>query len=68
VRIGSEQHIAVLAPVPSNTLPDSDYSDGFHLNEHGARIFTNRLAEDLPKALPELGLPAGGSSTASTYR
>jgi hypothetical protein len=48
VDIGRAQGIPVLLPVASEALNYTYYqSDGFHLNEKGAKIFTARLAEQL---------------------
>ncbi len=43
-RVGAE----VWVPIPQNALPLSEYlPDGYHLNPHGAAIFTNALAIQL---------------------
>ena len=52
--IGKEQGIPVLVPVRNEAFDFSYYqSDGFHLNENGAQIFTLRLAEKLLNELSE---------------
>ncbi len=49
---GTDLGIPVLVPVQSDELDQSFFqSDGFHLNEKGAAIFTNRLAAELRNAL-----------------
>jgi lysophospholipase L1-like esterase len=49
---GKELGIAVLMPVSKGELDESFFqSDGIHLNEKGAIIFTNRLADGLRTAL-----------------
>ena len=48
-RVGAE----VWVPIPQNALPHSDYqNDGFHLNQHGAAIFTKALSIELQKLVP----------------
>jgi hypothetical protein len=43
-RVGAE----VWAPISQNALPRSDYqADGYHLNQHGAAVFTQALAGEL---------------------
>jgi len=50
--VGRDLGIQVLIPVANDEFDTSYFqSDGFHLNEKGAVIFTNRLAADLRKAL-----------------
>ncbi len=52
VHAGKDLGIPVLIPVPSDELDQSSFqSDGFHLNEKGATLFTNRLAADLRNTL-----------------
>jgi len=49
---GKERGITVLLPVNDNEFDGSDYEeDGIHMNEKGARIFTERLTRDLNKEL-----------------
>jgi hypothetical protein len=44
--------VNVLVPVGGNEFDATYYNiDGFHLNETGARIFTTRLAANLPVEL-----------------
>jgi hypothetical protein len=63
LQVGKELGIPVLPPVPNDELDASCFqSDGFHLNEKGATIFTKRLAAGLRDALEarlsnELGVP-----------
>ncbi len=45
------QGLTVLVPVSSQDVPKTQYSDGFHLNNEGARVFTDRLAHELKGAL-----------------
>lgn len=46
--VGRTQGVRVLVPVANDALDSSFYqSDGFHLNDKGARIFTTQLAEVL---------------------
>jgi hypothetical protein len=52
LRTGRERGITVLLPVSDNEFDGNDYQeDGIHMNENGARIFTERLAVDLNKEL-----------------
>jgi hypothetical protein len=49
---GRDLHVPVLVPVANDELDGSSFqSDGIHLNEKGAAIFTNRLAADLQKLI-----------------
>jgi len=49
---GKELGISVLMPVSNGEFDESFFqSDGIHLNEKGATIFTNRLADGLRTAL-----------------
>lgn len=51
---GKDLGIPVLVPVPNDEFDDSFFqSDGFHLNDKGAAVFTNRLAVDLRNTLPQ---------------
>ncbi len=51
-QVGKDLGIPVLIPVTGDQLDQSFYqSDGFHLNEKGADIFTNKLAADLQHLL-----------------
>jgi hypothetical protein len=51
--VGTTLHVPVLIPLDSDELDPSYYkSDGFHLNEKGARLFTARLTETLLTELP----------------
>jgi hypothetical protein len=53
VRAGQDRGVTVLAPVANDEFDASYYeSDGFHLNEKGARVFTERLATALMEELP----------------
>lgn len=36
--------VDVWVPIPQNALPQSEFTDGYHLNQHGATIFTEALA------------------------
>jgi hypothetical protein len=52
LRTGMERGITVLLPVGDNEFDAGNYEeDGIHMNEKGARIFTERLAVDLNKEL-----------------
>jgi hypothetical protein len=43
-RVGAE----VWVPIPQDALPRSDYQqDGYHLNQHGAALFTQALASEI---------------------
>jgi len=44
-RAGSFAGVSVLVPVPSKSLPSDYYSDGFHLNDRGAKVFTRSFVE-----------------------
>ncbi|HEX4425960.1 MAG TPA: hypothetical protein VH079_11200 [Terriglobales bacterium] len=45
---GKSEQITVLVPVATNVFDSTYYqSDGFHLNDVGARVFTSRLADGL---------------------
>ena len=46
-RAGRAAGVPVLMPVAPGELAQSDFSDGFHLNQRGAEIFTPRLLEAL---------------------
>jgi hypothetical protein len=48
-RVGAE----VWVPIPQNALPHSDYKDDYHLNQHGAAIFTEALASRLKNLAAE---------------
>jgi len=51
---GQERGVTVLVPVRDGEFDDSDYqSDGVHMNEKGAQIFTTRLADSLNRDLPQ---------------
>lgn len=39
--------VELVAPLAAGALPRADFSDGFHLNETGARAFTAALAREL---------------------
>jgi hypothetical protein len=53
LRAGQVTGVKVLFPVDSDSLSASDYSDGFHLNEQGAGVFTKRLTECLRQELTD---------------
>lgn len=53
---GRNAGVPVLYPIPSGGLPDSLYSDGFHLTHEGAAQFTKALGENLTTVLPSLSL------------
>jgi len=56
--IGREQNQPVLIPIASQHLDATFYqSDGYHLNERGATIFTSRLAENLLERMVSLTIP-----------
>lgn len=44
---GVSAGVSVLVPVIPGSIPASFFSDGFHLNEQGAKLFTPRFAESL---------------------
>jgi hypothetical protein len=44
---GASAGVRVLVPVPPGSMPASMFSDGFHLNERGAKLFTPRFVEAL---------------------
>ena len=44
---GAATGVSVLVPVAPASLPASLYSDGMHMNERGAKIFTPRFADSL---------------------
>ncbi len=47
-QVGRKLGITVLVPVRNDELDETSFqSDAFHLNEKGAAVFTNRLAEGL---------------------
>ena len=53
VQAGQNAGVAVLVPVPNEEFDASYYqSDGFHLNDKGAQVFTTRLAGALLEDLP----------------
>jgi hypothetical protein len=47
LRAGQVAGVKVLVPVDSESLTADFYSDGFHLNEKGASVFTKQLADAL---------------------
>jgi hypothetical protein len=52
VRAGISQQVTVLVPVATDVFDATYYqSDGFHLNEEGARVFTTRLADGLQEKM-----------------
>lgn len=53
LRAGALAGVSVLNPLPTNSLTIDHYSDGFHLNERGAELFTRSFVEALRQ---ELGL------------
>jgi hypothetical protein len=48
---GADAGVPVLVPLAPGELPSSEYRDGFHLNAHGAAVFTDALAAGLLKVL-----------------
>jgi len=53
---GRGEHVKVLVPVANDELDRSYYqTDGFHLNDKGARFFTERLAANLLDEFLETG-------------
>jgi hypothetical protein len=48
---GSAAGVPVLVPLAPGELPSNEYRDGFHLNAHGAAVFTDALAAGLLKIL-----------------
>jgi hypothetical protein len=51
---GQQRGVSVLVPVKDNEFDVSEYqTDGIHLNEKGAEIFTTRLADSLNRVLTE---------------
>jgi hypothetical protein len=56
-RAGSERGVTVLVPVAEDEFDASYYqSDGIHLNDKGAQVFTTRLAASLREHLPNLSI------------
>ena len=54
VRVGAERQVPVLSPLAYDDLDATFFqTDGFHLNDKGAHVFTTRLAGTLRKALVE---------------
>lgn len=53
LRAGAASGVQVLAPCPAGGLDDSNYRDGFHLNEKGAAAFTSELVQELKAALTQ---------------
>jgi hypothetical protein len=51
---GTDKGVSVLVPVANGEFGPSYFSDGFHLNAKGAKIFTQRLANSLLDELPAL--------------
>jgi hypothetical protein len=47
IRAGRRAQVPVYAPAPAGTYPESYYRDRFHLNEIGARHFTEKLIESM---------------------
>jgi lysophospholipase L1-like esterase len=54
---GNRVGVPVLVPVPSAEMKPDKYSDGFHLNADGARIFTTQLAGKLQDYLGQRSSP-----------
>ena len=53
--VGAEKGIPVIVSVREGEFDASNYqADGFHLNEKGSVIFTERLSKDLLSILPQL--------------
>jgi hypothetical protein len=53
--VGAEKGIPVIVSVREGEFDAGDYqADGFHLNEKGSVIFTERLSKDLLSILPQL--------------
>lgn len=52
--LANQRGVPVLLPIPPGALDASHYSDGFHLNEKGRRLFTPALAESAQTALTRL--------------
>ena len=48
---GSAAGVPVLVPLTPGELGSNDYLDGFHLNAHGAAVFTDALAVGLLRTL-----------------
>ena len=59
---GRDLGIDVLRPVPSGTLDISQYSDGYHLNQSGAKQFTPALILALSQALSNRGQDTIGAA------
>jgi len=59
---GASAGVSVLVPVAPGSMPAHMFSDGFHLNEQGAKVFTPRFVESLQTEMashidPRLGGP-----------
>jgi hypothetical protein len=59
-QLGATLNVPVWVPSPPGEFSPDLYRDGFHLNPHGAEIFTTRLAQELRKLPPPVtqGNPA----------
>ncbi len=62
-RAGREAGVTVLVPGGIGNFSKSEFSDGFHLNEHGAARFTGLLIDTLRA---ELSLSTGGAPAAGS--
>lgn len=51
LRAGTATGVTILIPIPSGSLPTSQYSDGFHLNNSGAKHFTTAFVSTLNDTL-----------------
>jgi len=64
MRAAAEHSVPVLRPVTSGSFGPQFYRDGFHLNDAGAALFTDRLIAAL-EALRPRQLPAAPAPTLS---
>jgi hypothetical protein len=57
------EHVPVLMPLAPGALPESDYSDAFHLNSLGVVKFTSLLADGLKNVMQHPAVQANGAMT-----
>ncbi len=66
-KAGSLENVTVDIPVPLGSLGPEYFLDGFHLNEKGAKIFTDALARDLKTRVAQLNPPRDETAQRSTW-
>jgi hypothetical protein len=59
---GARAGVQVMAPIHQREMPASYFSDGFHLNADGARVFTKALGAELAAFREAPATASGGSN------